>query len=87
MRLPISLGLFVLAGLCEIRGGYLWALVPRRTATCLRNRGSGHSFLYGIIPTFQPAHFNRALCSIGRNVYRVIPVMGMEYRRSPTGSL
>lgn len=29
MSLPISLGLFVLAGLCEIGGGYLMWLVIR----------------------------------------------------------
>ena len=41
------------------------ALVPRGTATCLRNCWSGILILYGIIPTFQPAHFGRVYAAYG----------------------
>ena len=56
--LPISLGLYVLADLCEIGGGYLVWLWFREG----RPLGYGMAratilILYGIIRTFQAAHF------------------------------
>lgn len=52
MSLPISLGLFVFAGLCEIGGGYLvciWFREGRPLAYGIA--GAIIVILYGIIPT------------------------------------
>ena len=63
MSLPISLGLYVLADLCEIGGGYLAWLWFREG----RPLGQGIAratilILYGIIPTFQAAHLAGLCC-------------------------
>jgi small multidrug resistance family-3 protein len=62
----ISLFLFFLAALFEIGGGYLVWLWLRE------NKGLTYGFLggltlavYGIIPTFQPAHFGRVYAAYG----------------------
>ena len=66
VTLAKSLGLFVIAGVCEIGGGWLiwkwlrdgkpgwWALV-----------GGLVLVLYGVVPTFQPAHFGRVYAAYG----------------------
>lgn len=61
-----SAGLFVLAGLCEIGGGYLvWLwLHDRRSAWCGALGGLA-LFLYGVLPTLQPAHFGRVYATYG----------------------
>jgi len=58
--------LFILAGIFEIGGGYLVWLWLRE------NKGAAFGFLggltlavYGIIPTFQPAHFGRVYAAYG----------------------
>ena len=66
MSLPVSLGLFVLAGLCEIGGGYMIWLALREG----RHWGYGVAgavvlIFYGIIPTLQPAHFGRVYAAYG----------------------
>lgn len=61
-----SLGLFVLAGLCEIGGGYLvwlWSREGRPLAYDIA--GAVILILYGIIPTFQPAQFGRVYAAYG----------------------
>lgn len=66
MSLPVSLGLFVLAGLCEIGGGYLVWLWFREGRPLLYGiAGAASLILYGIIPTFQPAHFGRVYAAYG----------------------
>jgi small multidrug resistance family-3 protein len=62
----LSLSLFFLAALFEIGGGYLVWLWLRE------NKGLGVGLLggivlavYGIIPTFQPAHFGRVYAAYG----------------------
>jgi small multidrug resistance family-3 protein len=66
MLLTQSVALFILAGMFEIGGGYLvwqwwrnganwkWALL-----------GGMILFLYGIVPTYQPAHFGRVYAAYG----------------------
>lgn len=55
-----SLFYFVLAGLCEIGGGYLFWLWLRQGRTpWLALVGSMFLIAYGIIPTLQPANFGR----------------------------
>ena len=66
MSLPISLGLFVLAGLCEIGGGYLvWLWFREGRPLGYGMAGAAILILYGIIPTYQTAHFGRVYAAYG----------------------
>lgn len=61
-----SLGLFAVAALCEIGGGYLVWLWWRNGAVWIFGvLGAAILFLYGIIPTYQPAHFGRVYAAYG----------------------
>jgi small multidrug resistance family-3 protein len=54
-----SIGLFLLAGLCEIGGGYLvWQWLREGKSFVVGLIGGAVLVLYGIIPTLQPAAFN-----------------------------
>lgn len=66
MSLPISVGLFILAELCEIGGGYLvWLWFREGRPLAYGIAGAIILILYGIIPTFQPAHFGRVYAAYG----------------------
>jgi len=66
MTIPVSLGLFVLAGLCEIGGGYLvWQWLREGKPLVLGILGGIFLIAYGIIPTFQQAHFGRVYAAYG----------------------
>lgn len=66
MSLVNSLGLFVLAGLCEIGGGYLvWLWFREGQPLVYGIAGAVILILYGIIPTFQSAHFGRVYAAYG----------------------
>ena len=61
-----SISLFVLAGLAEIGGGYLmWLWWRDGRAWPLGAIGAFVLALYGIIPTYQPAHFGRVYAAYG----------------------
>ena len=61
-----SFGLFVLAGLCEIGGGYLvWQWWRKGASWPIGTLGAAILFLYGIVPTYQPAHFGRVYAAYG----------------------
>ena len=61
-----SIAWFLLAGLAEIGGGYLvWLWLRERRAWCLRAAGAMLLVTYGVIPTFQPAHFGRVYAAYG----------------------
>lgn len=61
-----SIALFVLAGLMEIGGGYLiWLWLKEGRAVFLGVLGGALLFLYGVVPTFQPAHFGRVYAAYG----------------------
>jgi len=61
-----SVGLFALAGLCEIGGGYLvWLWLRSGRSAVLGVLGGFVLFLYGIVPTFQPAPFGRVYAAYG----------------------
>ncbi len=61
-----SLGLFILAGFCEIGGGWLvWQWLREGRETIWGVVGGLVLILYGIIPTFQPAHFGRVYAAYG----------------------
>ena len=61
-----SLGLFILAGLCEIGGGYLFWLWLREGKTFwLAVLGVVLLAIYGVIPTLQTVSFGRAYAAYG----------------------
>jgi small multidrug resistance family-3 protein len=61
-----SIVLFMLAGLCEIGGGYLVWRWWREGASWLAGSAGGLVLvLYGIVPTYQPAHFGRVYAAYG----------------------
>ena len=66
MSILSSLGLFVLAGLCEIGGGYLvWLWFREGRPLAYGIVGAIILVLYGILPTFQPAQFGRVYAAYG----------------------
>jgi len=61
-----SVALFVLAGLCEIGGGYLvWQWWRNGAHWVIGLLGAVPLILYGIVPTYQPAHFGRVYAAYG----------------------
>jgi len=66
MALLVSIGLFIVAGLCEIGGGYLvWLWLREGNPIGYALAGALILVLYGIIPTSQPAHFGRVYAAYG----------------------
>lgn len=66
MKAAHSIALFLTAGLCEIGGGYLvWQRWRNGAHWAVGFAGSLILFLYGIIPTYQPAHFGRVYAAYG----------------------
>ncbi len=64
--LVISLFLFFLAALFEIGGGYLvWLWLREHKGAVFGLLGGLTLAIYGIIPTFQPAHFGRVYAAYG----------------------
>ncbi len=75
-----SFALFVVAGLCEIGGGYLvWQWWRNGAPWFIGTLGAVVLVLYGIVPTYQPAHFDRfdllggAICLAGVAVIMYSP--------------
>jgi small multidrug resistance family-3 protein len=65
MLITKSIILFILAGLCEIGGGYLvWLCLREEKSILIGILGGVVLVLYGIIPTFQPAHFGRVYAAL-----------------------
>ncbi len=61
-----TIALFLLAGICEIGGGYLvWLWIREDKGWILGIIGGFILFLYGIIPAFQPGHFHRIYVAYG----------------------
>ena len=66
MPILLSIGLYVVAGLCEIGGGYLvWLWLREGRPLGYGIAGAAILILYGIIPTFQTAHFGRVYAAYG----------------------
>lgn len=65
-QVSYSVSLFVLAGFCEIGGGWLvWQWLREGRGIALGIFGAAILILYGVIPTFQPAHFGRVYATYG----------------------
>ncbi len=64
---PIVSGLlFFVAAMMEIGGGYLvWLWIRQKRTIALGLLGGIILFVYGIIPTLQPAHFGRVYAAYG----------------------
>jgi small multidrug resistance family-3 protein len=57
---------FVAAGLCEIGGGYLvWLWLREGKSFGFAIAGAIILFVYGVIPTLQPANFGRVYAAYG----------------------
>jgi len=66
MVIAKSLFYFVLAGLCEIGGGYLvWLWLRENKSLWFALFGAIVLIFYGIVPTLQPAHFGRVYAAYG----------------------
>jgi small multidrug resistance family-3 protein len=61
-----SLLFFILAGLCEIGGGYLvWLWLREGRSLWVAVCGAALLCLYGVVPTWQPADFGRVYAAYG----------------------
>lgn len=61
-----SIALFLAAGLCEIGGGYLvWQWWRHGAPWLIGLAGGAALLLYGIVPTYQEAHFGRVYAAYG----------------------
>jgi small multidrug resistance family-3 protein len=66
IEVGISLALFFLAALFEIGGGYLvWLWLRENKGVVFGLLGGVTLAIYGVIPTFQPAHFGRVYAAYG----------------------
>jgi small multidrug resistance family-3 protein len=70
-----SLVLFLLAGLCEIGGGYLfWLWLREGKSFWLAIVGTVILAIYGVLPTLQPVSFGRAYAAYG-GVFIVLSIL------------
>jgi len=66
MQILESIFYFILAGLCEIGGGYLvWLWLREGASIWFGIFGAIILILYGVIPTLQPANFGRVYAAYG----------------------
>jgi len=66
MKILLSIGLFLLAGLCEIGGGYLvWLCLRENKSWWVGLLGGIILVAYGIVATLQTANFGRVYAAYG----------------------
>lgn len=66
MKVLYSIFLFVLAGLCEIGGGYLiWLWLRENKPWWFGAIGGIVLIMYGVVATWQPANFGRVYAAYG----------------------
>jgi small multidrug resistance family-3 protein len=66
MKPILSILYFLVAGLCEIGGGYLvWLWLREGKSLRYGVLGAIILILYGVIPTLQPANFGRVYATYG----------------------
>lgn len=80
-----SLLFFVLAGLCEIAGGYLvWLWLREGRSLWIGGVGGLLLMAYGVIPTLQPASFGRVYAAYG-GIFIVLSLLwGWQVDRTPS---
>jgi small multidrug resistance family-3 protein len=70
-----SILVFVLAGLCEIGGGYLvWLWLRNGKPWWFGAIGGAILFLYGVVATLQPANFGRVYAAYG-GIFIVLAIL------------
>lgn len=70
-----SISYFILAGLCEIGGGYLvWTWLREHKSIWYAVAGAIILVIYGVIPTLQPANFGRVYAAYG-GVFVVLSIL------------
>ena len=70
-----SVGLFVVAGLCEIGRGYLvWQWWRQGASFLVGLLGAAVLVLHGIVPTYQLTHFGRVYAAYG-GIFVVLSVL------------
>ncbi|MFN3740066.1 MAG: YnfA family protein [Thermodesulfovibrionales bacterium] len=70
-----SVLLFILAGICEIGGGYLlWLYLREVNNIWVALIGAVLLFLFGVIITFQPASFGRVYAAYG-GIFIVLSIL------------
>jgi small multidrug resistance family-3 protein len=84
MEIAKSMCLFVLAGLCEIGGGYLvWICLRYGKDILFGILGGIILIIYGVIPTFQPTHFGRVYAAYGGIFIILAMLWGWVIDREP----
>ena len=74
-----SLFYFILAGFCEIGGGYLmWQWLRTGKSFAWGILGAVVLIMYGVIPTFQTAHFGRVYAAYG-GIFVVLSLLWGNY--------
>lgn len=75
LEITKSIFFFILAGFCEIGGGYLvWLWLREEKSIWLGLFGAIVLVIYGVIPTFQPANFGRVYAAYG-GVFIVLSIL------------
>ncbi len=75
MDVARSLFYFILAGILEIGGGYLvWLWLREGRGLGYGLAGAVVLFLYGVVPTWQPANFGRVYAAYG-GVFIVLSIL------------
>jgi small multidrug resistance family-3 protein len=70
-----TFGLFVLASLLEIGGGYLiWKWLRQKKKLGFGLIGGIVLFIYGVVPTLQPSNFGRVYAAYG-GIFVVMAIM------------
>jgi small multidrug resistance family-3 protein len=73
-----TFGLFLAAAIAEIGGGYLvWLWVRKHKGIIIGSVGVIILFIYGIIPTLQPANFGRVYSAYGGIFIAVSIIWGL----------
>ena len=66
MNILISISIFILAGFCEVGGGYLvWLWLRDAKPWWLGVLGGLILMAYGVVATWQPANFGRVYAAYG----------------------
>ena len=66
MKILLSIGIFILAGLCEIGGGYMvWMWLRDGKSQWVGILGGIILMIYGVVATFQTQNFGRVYAAYG----------------------